>query len=171
MYDVGNGSATYLAGFSDVTALLGAFSPADPVVANQNQPYLFAADLLVNLKGTQAAALVCTDSGGMSAPPMLGSQRFRRLRVDLYQDSQRDSSGNVIGTHESSIKLLSRLFNQVHLHLHRRDPDTVTWGDMVTFACQLLAEPQWMGTPDGDWGMQGTAFYGVSVSGFTDAVS
>lgn len=171
MYDVGNGAALYLSGFTDVTALLGSFSPTDPNVSFQNHPYLFAGDLLVTLKGTQAAAVVCTDFGGTSAPPMYGSQRFRRLRVDFYQDSLRDASGNVITSHEGTINLLSALFSTVNRHLHRRDSDTVQWGDLVTFASYLMTEPVWTITPDGDWGMQGSAVYGVDVSGWSDAVS
>jgi hypothetical protein len=169
--DVGSGAARYLAQFADVTSLLGSFSLSDPIAGNAGQPYLFAADLLVNLKGTSAAALVLSDFGGWSAPPMLGSQRFRRLRADVWQDAPRDSEGNVSTSTEGIVNLANAVFNAVQRHLHRRDPDTVVWGDMVTFACQLLTEPQFSKVPDGDWGMLGTAYYGVSLSGWTDAVS
>lgn len=171
MDDVGSGAAKYLSGFSDVTSLLGSFSLTDPIVGNQGQPYLFNSDLLVDLKGTSAAALVVSDFGGWSAPPMLGSQRFRRLRVDVWQDALRDAEGNVSISTEGMVNLANVVFNAVQRHLHRRDPDTVVWGDLVTFACQLLTEPQFAKVPDGDWGMLGTAYYGVSFSGWTDAVS
>lgn len=171
MDDVGSGAAKYLSGFSDVTSLLGSFSLTDPVTGNQGQPYLFNSDLLVDLKGTTAAALVLSDFGGWSAPPMLGSQRFRRLRVDVYQDALRDAEGNVSVSTEGMVNLANAVFNAVQRHLHRRDPDTVVWGDLVTFACQLITEPQFVKVPDGDWGMLGTAYYGVSYSGWTDAVS
>lgn len=171
MDDVGSGAARYLSGFPNVTGLLGSFSGADPVVANRGLPWLFAGDLLVTIKGSGSAALVLTDYGGWSAPPMLGSQRFRRLRVDLYQDSQRDSQGNVNSSHETTINLLNALFNAVHGHLHRRDPDTILWGDMVTFGAQLLTEPVPVPLPDGDWAMWQTAIYGVYLSGWTDVAS
>jgi hypothetical protein len=169
--DVGSGSAKYLSQFSDVTSLLGAFPAGDPISGNAGQPYLFNSDLLVNLKGSQAAAVVCADFGGWSAPPMLGSQRFRRLRVDVYQDAQRDALGNIVSTHQATVNMLNTVFNAVQRHLHRRDPDTVVWGDMVTFACQLLTEPAWLPLPNGDWGMWGSAVYGVSLSGWTDFAS
>lgn len=172
--DVGSGAAKYLSQFSDVMSLLGSFSVTDPITGNQGKPWLFAGEtggLLVNIKGSQSGALVCTDFGGWSPPPMLGSQRFRRLRVDIYQDALRDVNGNVTSTHENTINLANALFNAVQRHLHRRDPDTVVWGDMVTFACQLLTEPTFVALPDGDWAMWGTAIYGVSLSGWTDVVS
>ena len=171
MDDVGSGGAKFLSQFSDVTSLLGVFPPTDPVVGNQNQPWLFNGNLLVNIKGTSVAALVLTDAGGWSAPPMLGSQRFRRLRVDVYVDVQRDALGGIMSSDQGTINRGNQVFNAVHRRLHRRDPDTIVWGDMVTFACQLLNEPIFNLLPDGDRAMLGTASYGVSLSGWTDAVS
>lgn len=169
--DVGSGAAKYLATFTDVTSLLGSFSLTDPVTSNQGKPWLFNGNMLVDIKGTSKSALVVSDFGGWSPPPLLGSQRFRRLRVDVWVDAQRDTQGNIIATDQGTINTGNAVFNAVHRHLHRRDPDTVTWGDMVTFACQLLTEPQFTRIPDGDWAMMGTATYGVSLSGWTDAVS
>jgi hypothetical protein len=171
MDDVGSGAAKYLAQFSDVTSLLGSFPLTDPQAGNQGKPWLFNGNMLVDIKGSTKAALVVADFGGWSSPPQLGSQRFRRLRVDVWVDAQRDSLGNIIATDQGTINAGNTIFNAVQRHLHRRDPDTVVWGDMVTFACQLLTEPTFIRIPDGDWAMQGTATYGVSISGWTDAVS
>jgi hypothetical protein len=171
MDDVGSGAAKYLSQFSDVTSLLGSFSVTDPVTGNQGKPWLFNGNILVDIKGSAAAALVLIDFGGWQAPPMLGSQRFRRLRVDLYVDAQRDVQGNIIQSDQATINTGNAVFNAVHRRLQRRDPDTIVWGDMVTFACQLLTEPAFNRLPDGDWAMLGIATYGVSLSGWTDAVA
>lgn len=171
MDDVGTGSWRYLSGFSDVTSLLGSFSLADPVIGNRGMPYLFTSDLVVNLKGTTQAAVVCSDFGGWSPPPQLGSQRFRRLRVDVYVDPVRDAALNISQTNAATVNRANQVFNAVQRHLHRRDPDTVVWGDLVTFGCQLLTEPQFASVPNGDWMLMGSATYGVYLSGWTDAIS
>lgn len=165
--DVGTGSFKYLSTFSAVTSGVGTFQ-AGP---NLGQPYLFTGDIFANMKGTSALAVVCNDFGGWSAPPMLGSQRFRRLKVDIWADPQRDASGNVTVTTADTVNRANALFTVVNNHLHRRDPDTVVWGDLVTFGCQLLTEPQWAVVPDGDWLMMGTAVYAVYIGGWTDALS
>ena len=169
--DVGTGAFRYLSGFSDVTSMLGSFSLTDPVAGNQGLPFLFAGDILVNMKGTSALAVVCNDFGGWSAPPQLGSQRFRRLRVDIWADPVRDAAGGVQVTTAGTVNRANALFTAVNNHLHRRDPDTVAWGDVVTFGCQLLTEPAWAQVPDGDWLMYGSAVYAVYVGGWTDTPS
>jgi hypothetical protein len=169
--DVGTGGRKYLSQFSDVTSLLGSFSLSDPVGGNQGQPYLFAGDILVNMKGTSQLAVVCSDYGGWSAPPLGGSQRFRRLRVDIWADPVRDQAGGVIRTSSDTANRANALFTAVNNHLHRRDADTVAWGDLVTFGCALLTEPDWTAVPDGDWMLSGSAVYAVYIGGWTDALS
>jgi hypothetical protein len=169
--DVGSGAAKYLSQFSDVTSLLGSFSATDTVTGNQGRPWLFNTDLLVKIKGTSSAALVLSDFGGWSAPQLLSGARNRRLRVDLYQDAQRDSAGNIQQTNAATVNAINHLFTRVHLHLQRRDNDTVVWGDLITYACQVLTEPVATQLSDGDWAMFGTAIYGVSFSGWTDTLS
>lgn len=168
--DIGSGAAKYLSQFADVTSLLGSFSSTDPIAGNQGRPWLFNANLLIDIKGSAAAALVLSDFGGWTAPPQLSGARNRRLRVDIYQDAQRDSQGNIVQTDAATVNAVNHIFNVVHLHLQRRDPDTVVWGDLVTYACQLLTEPAPARLLDGDWAMLGTAVYGVSFSGWTDAL-
>lgn len=168
--DVGTGAWKYLSQFSDVTSLLGSFPSNDPIVANQNQPWLFTGDILTNIKGSSSIAVVVSDFGGWSPPPQLGSQRFRRLRVDIWVDPVR-SSGNVSSTSAATVNRGNQVFNAIHRHLHRRDPDTVVWGDLVTFGCQLLSEPQFALVPDGDWSQLGSATYGVYIAGWTDSLS
>lgn len=172
MDDCGSGAFKFLSGFGDVTSLLGTIAESGP---NQGQPYLFAGDILVNMKGTGQLAVVCSDFGGWAAPPQLGSQRFRRLRVDVWADPQRDASGNVAVTSADTVNRANALFTAVNSHLHRRDPATVNWGDMVTFGCTLLTEPQWATVPDAgspSIGLTlGSAVYGVYIAGWTDALS
>lgn len=169
--DVASGAAKYLSQFSDVTTLLGSFSLSDPNVSLRGVPWLFNSNLLVNLKGTRQAALVLSDFGTWTAPLQLSGARNRRLKVDIYQDAQRDIEGNIIQTDAATNNLVMHIFNALHLRLQRRDNDTVIWGDMVTYACQVIAEPMASRIPDGDWGMLGTAVYGVSFSGWTDTLS
>jgi hypothetical protein len=151
--------------------MLGSFSGSDPVSANQGVPWLFAGDILVNMKGTSQIAVVCSDYGGWAAPPQLGSQRFRRLRVDIWCDPVRDASGGVLRTSADTVNRANAVFTVVNNHLHRRDPDTLQWGDLVTFGCQLLTEPAWAAQVDGDWLIMGSAVYAVYIGGWTDALS
>ncbi len=169
--DPGTGAFRYLSTFSDVTSLLGSFSLSDPVTGNQGRPWLFAGDILVNMKGTSQLAAVCADFGGHGAPPMLGGQRFRRLRVDIWADPVRDSAGGVLRTSADTVNRANAVFTAVNRRLHRRDPDTVTWGDLVTYGCTLLTEPTWAEVPDGDWLMRGSAVYAVYIAGWTDVLS
>lgn len=169
MDDIASGCVRYLSGFSDVTSLLGSFSNSDPVTANQGRPWIFSGDPLVTLEGTSAAALVCIDLGGWQAPPQLGTWRFGRLVVQVYVDPARDGSRNITETSALTVNRGNAVFAAVQFRLQRTDPDTVTWGDMVTTGCQLLSDGQWAAVPDGDHLLVKQAFYGVSWSGWTDA--
>lgn len=169
--DVGSGAAKFLSQFSDVKSLLGSFSLSDPNTGLRGLPWLFNSNILIDIKGTSAAALVLSDFGGWTVPLAMSGARNRRLRVDIYQDAQRDAQGNIIATDASTINAVNHIFNTVHLHLQRRDSDTVVWGDLVTYSCQVITEPAPARLPDGDWGMLGTAVYGVSFSGWTDALA
>lgn len=173
MDSIASGAFKLLSQFSDVTSLLGSFSNADPVAGNRGKPWLFSENILVDIKGTSSIAVVVYDFGGWQMPPQLGTQRFRRLKVEFWVDPQRDGAGNIIVTSSATKLRGAAVFNAVHFRLQRTDPDTVLWGDMVTNACTLLQEPDFAQVPDGDsQGMgllQGTAFYGVSFTGWTDA--
>lgn len=169
--DVGSGSYKFLLGFSDLTTMLGSFSGSDPIVGNQGQPYLFNADLLVTMKGTQQIAIVTNDWGSFSGPPILGSQRFRRLRVDIWVDPLRNAAGNISNSDASTKNRGNQVFNVLNRHLHFRDADTRQWGDLVVAGCQLSVEPDFNRVPDGDWMMMGTAVYQVLLAGYTDQLS
>lgn len=171
--DVGTGAVRYLAGFSDVTGRIGAFPSNDPITANASKPWLFSdtttSGVLTRMKGTSSAALVCADYGGWDVPPPLGSIRFRRLRVDVWIDPQRDGGGNVAETSSITTNRGLAVFSAVQFRLQRKDGDAVTWGDLVTVGCQLLTDVVFAPVPDGDWLQRGTAYYGVQCSGWTDA--
>jgi hypothetical protein len=161
--------------FTTITSLLGAFSPSDENVANAGQPWLFTGDLLVNIGNSSAAAVVLSDHGGWQAPQRMGTERFRRLRLDIYIDPLRDASFDVIETSSLTEDRGMDLFRAIQSLLHRRDNDTITWGDLVTTACVLLTEPEFiqMGASSGNQmsSQLGSAYYGVSFSGWTDAVA
>lgn len=173
--DVATGAWKYLTQLSDVIAAVGSFPSGDPNVSIAGKPWIFTGNILQQMKGTQQSAVVLSDYGGWSPPPMYGTQRFRRLRVDVWTDPARDSSNNITITESNTVNRCLQVFAILHRHLQRRDSDTQTWGDLVTFACQLLTEPQPVQIPDGDsQGMgvvMGTAVYGVSFSGWTDFTS
>lgn len=164
-----SGGVKYLSQFTDVTSLLGAFPGTDPVAVNQNKPWLFNGDILVNIKGSSAVAIVLSDFGGWSAPVPFSTMRFRRLRVDIYVDALRDSGGNITETSGDTGARGTTAFNALHFRLQRTDSDVVFWGDLSTLACQLLTEPQFVRLPDGDWGQLGTAYYGLTLAGWSDA--
>jgi hypothetical protein len=171
--DVGTGAVKYLAGYPDVLSRIGAVPPSDPIGANAGQPWLFSdtttSGVLTRMKGTQQAALVLADFGGWDVPPPLGSIRFRRLRVDVWIDPLRDGNNNVAETSSITTNRGLRVFSAVQFRLQRKDPDAVTWGDLVTTGCQLLTDIIFNPVPDGDWLQRGTAYFGVSCSGWTDA--
>lgn len=168
--DVGSGAQQYLLGFTDVTSLLGAFAATDPNPANAGLPWLFKDDLLTVMEGTSAAAVVCSPFGGWSAPIPLSSFDFERLSVEVYVDPLRDSANNITESSGATKQRGMAVFAAVKFRLHRTDPDTVTWGDLVTTGCQLLTKPQFTKVPDGDGLLVGQSFYGVTCGGWLDAV-
>lgn len=161
--------------FTPVTGLLGAFPVSDPIAANAGQPWLFSGDLLVNIGNSSAAALVLSDFGGAASPQRLGTERFRRLRADIYVDPLRDAEYNVTETSSLTAQRGMDVFRALQALLHRRDPDTVLWGDMVTTGCRLITEPQFIQLPSGSGNaitsQYGTAVYEVSFSGFAGTPS
>lgn len=172
MDDVGTGAVRYLSQFADVTSLLGFFPVSDPNPSNAGQPWLFSdttAGVLARLEGTSQCAVVCSDFGGWTAPAPLGTGRFRRLRVDIWVDPLRDVNNNVLESSSLTTNRGLAVFNAVQFRLHRTNPDTVTWGDLVTYGCQLLTEPQFTVVPDGDYLQSAPAYFGVMFSGWTDA--
>lgn len=177
MDDVASGAVKYLTGFTDVTALLGSFPLGDPVTPNAGKPWLFSdtrqldgnPGVLTRLKGTSAAAIVCSDFGGWEVPPALGTLRFRRLRVDVWIDPNRDGSGNVSDSSSITSNRGLAVFAAAQFHLQRTDPDTVLWGDLVTVGCQLLVDIVFAPVTDGDGLQRGTAYYGVAAGGWSDA--
>lgn len=162
---IGSGAAQYLSGFSDVTSLLGAFDVADPT--NPSVPYVFNDSMLVTLEGTAACAIVCIDQGGWSVPVPLTTPHFCRLTLQVWVDPLRDSDNNIIETSGLTKQRGGQVWAAADSHLHRTNPDVVTWGNMVTVGCERLVEPSWVLKPDGDGIWVGTSFYGVLVFGAT----
>jgi hypothetical protein len=168
MDDVASGCVQVLAGFADVTSLLGSFPSNDPIGTNAGRPWIFSADPLVVFEGSSAAGIVCSDLGGWQAPPQLGTWRFGRLGVEIYIDPARDVGRNVTETSAITINRGNAVFAAVQFRLQRTNPDAVTWGDMVTTSCQLLSDGPWLAVADGDHLLVKQALYGVSFSGWTD---
>jgi hypothetical protein len=170
MDDVASGAVKYLSGFSDVTSLIGSFPLTDPV--NAGVPWLFSDNnqgVLKVMEGTSAAALVCGDFGPWDTPLPLSTIRYRRLRVDLWIDPARDASRNIAESSSITTNRGLAVFAAVHFRLQRTDPDAVFWGDLCTVGCQLLTDVMFGPVPDGDYLQRGTAYYGVSASGWSDA--
>jgi len=170
--DVASGAVRYLAGFADVTSLLGSFPLSDPITANAGKPWLFSDNnqgVLTVMEGSSAAAIVCSDFGGWDVPPPYGTVRFRRLRLDIWIDPARDASRNVTESSSVTTNRGLALFAAVQFHMQRTDPDVVLWGDLCTVGCQLLTDIQFLPVPDGDWLQRGSAYYGVTASGWSDA--
>jgi hypothetical protein len=169
--DVATGAVKYLSQFPDVTGLLGSYPLSDPITANAGQPWLFSDSVqgvFQTMEGTSSAAVVCGDYGGWDIPPPLGTVRFRRLRVDVWVDPVRDAQRNVLESSSLTTNRGLALFAAVQFHLQRTDPDAVFWGDLCTVGCQLLTDIQFLPVPDGDWLQRGTAYYGVTASGWSD---
>jgi hypothetical protein len=170
--DVGTGAVRYLAAYPDVTGLLGSFPGGDPIAANAGKPWLFSdttLGVLARVKGSQAAALVCSDYGGWGVPEPGATMRFRRLRTDIWIDPARDGNANVAETSAITTNRGLALFAAVQFRLQRTDPDLIKWGDLCTTGCHLLADVMFTPVPDGDWMQRGVAYFGVMCSGWTDA--
>jgi hypothetical protein len=169
--DVATGGVKYLSGFSDVTALLGSYPLSDPP-SFAGRPWLFSdmnQGVLKVMEGTSAAAVVCADFGGWEVAVPGATARYRRLRVDIWIDPQRDASQNVAESSSVTANRGMAVFNAVQFRLQRPDPDAVFWGDLCTIGCQLLTEPVFQPVADGDYLLRGTAYYGVEFSGWSDA--
>lgn len=172
MDDVASGAVRFLGTRADVTALLGAFPADDPVVANQNLPWLFSdtfAGALATIEGTSAAALVCGDAGGWGVPVPMATARFRRLRLDVWVDPLRDDGSNSLETSSLTTNRGNAVFAAAQFALQRTDSDAVFWGDLCTVGCQLLTDVIWTPVADGDGLQRGTAYYGVTCTGWSDA--
>jgi hypothetical protein len=169
MDDVSSGAVAYISTLTDVLALIGAFPADDSNPANRNVPWVFKEDILCTVEGSSKAAIVCRQAGGWGAARPLNTERFMRLMVDLWVDPDRDSGFNVQASSGAVIKKADQIFSVLNSHLHRRNPQAVAWGDLVTTSCDLLAEPgPWEMVPDGDYCIKGTATYGVLSYGWTD---
>jgi hypothetical protein len=172
--DIASGAVLYLAQAAGVTGLLGSYPLSDPNVSNAGKPWLFSDNsqgVLSTLEGSSAAAVVCSDFGGWAVPEPFGTLRFRRLRVDIWVDPLRDGGANVTESSSITANRGMTVFAAVQFRLQRTDADAVFWGDLCTNDCHLLAEPQFLPVPDGDMLLRGSAYYGVSFTGWSDAAS
>lgn len=179
---VAGGAVKYLATLPDVVAAVGAFPASDPNPVNASKPWIFNTDLLQTVEGTGKVALVCRNFGGVSVAAPLTTPRLLRLAIDIWVDPARDTAGNGSESGGATVGRGLAVFSLLHLHLQRRDPAPVIWGDLVTVGCELLTEPQFFAVSDRGnpapsttgWSNRpqlGTAFYAVSVFGYTDALS
>jgi hypothetical protein len=176
MDSVASGAWYFLSQFPAVTSLLGAFPLTDPITANAGQSWLFSdanTDVLAFVQGSQACAVVLTGFGSWGAAlPGAGAQ-FPRLRVDIWADPLRDAAGNIT---ESSVYTANRglrVAQAIQHVLQRKDPDVMQWGDMTVAGCHALTFPPQFSQispagSGGDWLQRGTAYYGVTCSGWLD---
>lgn len=181
MDTIASAAVKYINTLADVTALLGSFPSTD--AANSGKALIFGGDMLYTMEGTSAVGIVCRNYGSYTTAPDLSTWMAWRLGVTFWVDPARDGNGNYT---ESAITTQSRgqaVFTQLNVHLHRTNPDTQQWGDLVTTSCRLLTAPNWLPITDTGPATQtmaagttshpqvGTAFYGVTVFGITDAES
>jgi hypothetical protein len=176
MDSIGMAAWYYLDGLDDVTGLLGSFSSSDPNLSNAGKPWLFSdpnMDVLAFVQGSSSCAMVLSGFGSWSGAEAFSTVQYPRLRVDYWVDPLRDGGGNItesaVYTEQRGLQLAER----AHRYLQRTDPDTQIWGDIATISCQgLTFPPQFTAiTPapgGGDWLQRGTAYYGLTVAGWTD---
>lgn len=174
MDNAASGATQYLKSLTDITALVGAFSSADPIAANAGQPYIFhvglAGELLVVIKGTGASAIACSSAGGFQAGEPGTTAQYERLSVEFWVDVARDSYGNITETSGLTLSRAQQLYYTADSHLHRIPPgDVAVWGDLVTVGCWRLTAPQFYAIPDGGGLLRGQAYYAVTISGHTGA--
>lgn len=171
MDDIASGCVKYLSGFTSITSLLGSFSISDPVTPNAGKPWIFKNDLLVQIKGTSASAIVLSPAGSMAAPAPMSTARPERLLVEIYTDFTRDTNLNITETSGSTIQRMEQLFNYVHAALHRTSAQSVIWGDLITTDCGLVAAGKPSILSDGEGAVQlKQSYYSVTTFGWTDVV-
>jgi hypothetical protein len=89
--------------------------------------------------------------------------------VDVWIDPARDAGSNSLETSSITTGRGNNVFAAVQFRLQRTDSDAVFWGDLCTVGCQLLTDVAWIAVPDGDGLQRGTAYYGVTCTGWSDA--
>lgn len=152
--DLIQGAVKYLAGFSDVLAVLGAFT--------DNTPYLFQHELWTDMEGSGSTAAVVRRAGSWSGGNPHNRLRFPRIAVDLWADPHRDANHNITQPGEV-YRRLETVYFAVDDHLHRPTGDTQMWGDVRTIGCLRLGEPtEPLAVGDGDGLLRQTVYYAVS---------
>lgn len=179
--DVASGAYKYLTTFPTVTSLLLAFPANDPVVANQNKPYIFNQPVglapgstgpLARLEGTSGIAVVLSEMGGWATAAPGSSMRYARLQVEVWVDPTRDSGLNITESPGHTVRRGKQCMDAIHKALQRQEAGgAIVWGDLVTVGCSLLNEAQFVVVPDGDQLYRGPAMYGVTVAGHSDSVT
>lgn len=154
--DVVQGCRKFLAGKTDLLALLG---------ATDDEPWLFQGKLYQVMEGTQSSAVVLSTMGGWSTPLDYGTAEFPRLSVELYVDPIRDEDNNYIEQAETRRRALL-ILRTLNKHLHRVIHASQMWGTVRTVGSQRLAEPLLYEVPNGDGMLRAQVFYGVQVLGY-----
>lgn len=149
--DLVQGAVKWLAGFADITAVLGATGEA---------PWLFQHELWAEVEGSSATAAVIARGGGWTSPNEHNTMRFPRLALEIYADPLRDAGRNLTNPGEV-YRRIEAAFDAFDRRLHRPASATVRWGGVRTLGCLRLAEPIVYPVPDGDGLLRLQAFYAV----------
>lgn len=153
--DVISGCAVYLSAQTVLTDLLGKFESDD-------EPFLFQDEIrMVELEGTQKAAVVVADGGSWSSGNEHNTMEFPRLRIDLYVDPLRDADLNYVEPAETMRRgrLIWKVINSL---LHRPQGGTQMWGGVRTLSCVKLARPEPYPVTDGDGMLRFMGFFAVA---------
>ncbi len=154
--DLQGGAVKYLQNIPEVVAAVGKFTLT-------NKPFIFRDEILVNLESGEyeaVSAIVVEDAGPLAALPR-SRFRGRRLRVTIWANGTRDSSGILVNPRSVRWKI-NDTFTALDKYLNRTSTESVYWADILTTDCERLidlSEP--VAISDGDGVMIASVYYAV----------
>ncbi len=125
------------------------------------KPFIFHKRIADNVEKTGKAALVVMDGGYFGQGNDYNTERFKRIRLELWAGPARDAQGLVINNSEAEDRL-DDIYNAVDKVLHRVNNEPQLWGDRWVLTSKRIGDLVYYPVNDGTEICYGTAYYGIS---------
>lgn len=124
-----------------VNYLLGISEVVDAVGSNDEGPFIFRNEIIVNLEDHQYSAVsaIVVEDGGPLAVNSITRFRARRLRVTIWANGDRDAIGNLVNPGTVKEKI-NDTFLVLDRYLHRTSPEAVRWSTILTTASDRIGD-------------------------------